>query len=538
MTGPAGTGRLVRLALRRDRTTLAVWLLAIGGLAAAFTAMSVSSLPTQADVVQETALFAGAPAMRLLGLPSGATVGGYVLLRGQLTLAVLAALMSVFAVVRHTRQDEENGRAELVSSGVAGRHARLAAALAVAVLANAGAAVVVAVGTGAQGLPVAGAVAAGASVGVVGLVLGGVAAVAAQLTTTARGANALAGAALAVAWLLSGLGNVLGDVDPDGVTVRSAWPAWLSPVGWGQQVRPFDDLTWWPLGLGALAFVALAGHAARLQARRDFGLGVLPERRGRGDAPWASTRVAGLVRRLHRSSDLGWFLALGAFGLVLGSMTDAMTRLDGAALDWYTATAGTDRIVPAFQTAMLQLAAPAVGLYVVQLLLRLRADEVGGRTELLHTTPVAPVRWLAAHAVRATVVAALLLVTFSLALAVAAAGVDGTAGAGALLRAGLAQLPAVLVLGGLVTMAVGLTPRLAPVLGWALVAASVLLGPTFGSAVGAPRWATDLSPFTHASQAPAVAVPPAAVAVLATIGLVAGCAGLVAVRRRDQRLPV
>ena len=37
--------------------------------------------------------------------------------------------MSVQAVVRHTRQNEETGRAELVRAAVVGRYAALAAAL-------------------------------------------------------------------------------------------------------------------------------------------------------------------------------------------------------------------------------------------------------------------------------------------------------------------------------------------------------------------------------------------------------------------------
>ena len=53
------------------------------------------------------------PALRMLGLASGASVGGYAMIRDYVTLAVLAALMSTLAVVRHTRQNEELGRAEM-----------------------------------------------------------------------------------------------------------------------------------------------------------------------------------------------------------------------------------------------------------------------------------------------------------------------------------------------------------------------------------------------------------------------------------------
>ena len=44
--------------------------------------------------------------------------------RGYVTLAILAAVMSALTVVRHTRQNEETGRAELLGAGVVGRSPR------------------------------------------------------------------------------------------------------------------------------------------------------------------------------------------------------------------------------------------------------------------------------------------------------------------------------------------------------------------------------------------------------------------------------
>ena len=123
----AGTAALTRLALRRDRVTLPGWLLGLAALTASFTAMTVTGFGDPEALAEETALMAATPALRMTGLVSGASEGNYALARGYLTLAVLAALMSVFAVVRHTRQNEETGRAELVGAAVVGRYAQLAA---------------------------------------------------------------------------------------------------------------------------------------------------------------------------------------------------------------------------------------------------------------------------------------------------------------------------------------------------------------------------------------------------------------------------
>ncbi len=107
MNALTGTARLTRLALRRDRITLPAWLLALAGFAAATSAAFVSQYRNPAaDLMQDTRLVATSPGMRLLGLASGPSVGGYAMVRDFLLLAVLAALMSTFAVVRHTRQSE------------------------------------------------------------------------------------------------------------------------------------------------------------------------------------------------------------------------------------------------------------------------------------------------------------------------------------------------------------------------------------------------------------------------------------------------
>ena len=96
MSGFTGTMRLVRLALRRDRITLPAWILGMAGFLAATTAMFEDSYAKHPELlVPDTRIVVENPGMRVLGLVTGPTVGGYTLHRDALTLAVLAALMSV-----------------------------------------------------------------------------------------------------------------------------------------------------------------------------------------------------------------------------------------------------------------------------------------------------------------------------------------------------------------------------------------------------------------------------------------------------------
>ena len=140
MSDFTGTTWLVRLAARRDRIALPAWILGMTAFLAVTTAMFEDNYAKHPQLLEpDTRIVVENPGMRVLGLVTGPSVGGYTLHRDALTLAVLAAMMSVLAVVRHTRQSEELGREEMVGAGVVGRHASLAAAVVVALAANAGA---------------------------------------------------------------------------------------------------------------------------------------------------------------------------------------------------------------------------------------------------------------------------------------------------------------------------------------------------------------------------------------------------------------
>ena len=94
----------------------------------------VSLYPTQADLdrLARTAGGIGAnPAVVALQGPAydASTYGGATAWQLVTPWAFLIGLMSILLVTRHTRQEEETGRAELVSSGVVGRYAWLAAGL-------------------------------------------------------------------------------------------------------------------------------------------------------------------------------------------------------------------------------------------------------------------------------------------------------------------------------------------------------------------------------------------------------------------------
>ena len=148
-----GLRDLIRLALRRDRVFLPVWL-GFLAFAVVITGSSYKGLyntpKSRADVVH--GLGNTAATLALYGRIYADSVGGLVAWRlGGISLA-LVGLMSILIVVRHTRADEESGRAELIGAGVVDRRAPLTAALLVAAGANVVLGVIVAAALAALGI--------------------------------------------------------------------------------------------------------------------------------------------------------------------------------------------------------------------------------------------------------------------------------------------------------------------------------------------------------------------------------------------------
>src|SRR3954470_6042276 len=167
----AGLPELLRLAPRRDRILIPAWVVALG-LAVLVTATSYGDLYATESSRREVVQTLGTtPAtLALYGRVYADSVGGLVGWRlGGIALA-LAGLMSILLVVRHTRAEEESGRAELLGAGVVGRDAPLAAALLTAALASVALGVLVALAVIATGLGASGALALGSIYAATGLV--------------------------------------------------------------------------------------------------------------------------------------------------------------------------------------------------------------------------------------------------------------------------------------------------------------------------------------------------------------------------------
>ncbi|WP_374207230.1 ABC transporter permease [Streptomyces sp. APSN-46.1] len=461
----------------------------------------------------------------LYGPVFGDSIGALTAWRGGLFAGLLAGIMSLVIVVRHTREEEESGRQELLSAAMVGRRAPLTAALLTALTANALVALLVT--TGLAGRGTGGALALGLGIGATGMLFAALAALAAQLTESARLAKGLTGAFIGAAFVLRAAGDA---GTPDGASALT----WISPLGWLEHVRAFAAERWWVLALFAAAVTAQAAAAYALAARRDVGMSFLPARPGPAQGRLGS--AGALAWRLQRGSLTGWSLGFLVAGVVFGGMTDGATELVGdnektrEIIERMGGQGGQGGLADAFLATMAGMFGLVAALYIVSAVLRLSGEESEQRAEPLLANAVGRLRWAGGHLAVAYGGSALILLLAGLGLGAGHGG--SAAGAAGAVGATLAQLPAVWVIGALAALLHGAAPRFAPV-AWAVAGVSLALG-WVGPALELPQAVMDLSPFAHLPKLPgaeALSWPPAAALTALAAALLA--AGLAALRRRD-----
>ncbi|MFF8744470.1 ABC transporter permease [Streptomyces californicus] len=531
-TGPgafAGAGTLLRFGLRRDRVRLTVWVLALtlGTLATASEYRTLYSSPEEraaavSSMGSPAALAMTGPGRYLADYTAGAMLGHQLL--G--FTAVLVGLMSVLTVTRHTRDEEETGRAELVRSAAVGRHAHLAAALGVAAVANLVLAVPLALGlttADIEGVDAGGALLYGLAHTAAGLVFAGVAAITVQITAHTRGASGAALAVIGVAYVL----RAAGDVGDDALS-------WLSPIGWVQRTHVFVDDRWWPLALCLLLAAATAAYGFALSTRRDVGAGLRPARLGRRTASAALTHPLGLALRLHRATLLGFAAALGLMGVMYGSILGEAAGMvkDVEQVQQALAEIGGATVTESFAAMVMTVVAVVAAGYVVMAALRPRTEENAGRAEPLLATGLSRNRWLGSHLAIALAGGTALLVLAGLGFGLSGAASTGDAGLVLeLTGAAAAYAPALWATAGVAVLLHGWFPRAAAA-AWIVPVYGFLVG-YLGPVLRLPEGLRNLSPFGHVPRLPAAepAWTPLLVLTAVAAGLIA--LGLAGFRRRD-----
>ena len=523
----AGTGHLLRLALRRDRVMLPVWAVVLAASLSLSAAATIALYPDQ-PALDGAAAAANASPSVLAMYGKVFPTEGYVSVFKMMPLgAVFVALFAMLLVRRHTRADEETNRIELLAAGELGRQAPLAAAVLTGFLGVGLTAVLAALGQIAAGLPVAGSLVVGLAWFVVGIVFTGVTAVTAQISQSSRVCAGLTGLVIGLSFVLRGVADSFG----------GNWSVlgWISPLGWPHHMRPYAGDRGWII-LPALAITALLVLlAAALRNRRDLGAGLAAARPGPAMAEPSLRNAFGLAWRLQRGSAFAWSVAVVLGGLLIGGVATSATDMvqTPEAKKALEAIGGTGALTDVFFAVEFGFMAVIVAGFGIASVLRLPAEESETRGELVLATATSRNRFLASHVLIGVVFSGVLVLLLGLFAGLSSASEFGGVGPSIrhLLPAALVQVPAIWVCVAATVLLYAIRPRLA-FGGWVLLAAFLLLG-QLGTLLELPAAAMQMSPFDHVPHAPVEQVTaggPAAL-VCVTAALLAGA--MLLFRRRD-----
>jgi ABC-2 type transport system permease protein len=460
------------------------------------------------------------------------TVAGFTAWRSVGVCSLIGAVWALLLATRTLRGEEQAGRWELLLAGQTTRRgaatqamAGLGAGLLWLWAVTAAAAVAIGATDQARFSLTASLFLATAMVASAGVFLA-VGALASQLTSTRRHANALGAGVLGACFLL----RMVADSD-----ARIQWLRWASPLGWIEELHPLT-------GSRALALVPLvalttgvAASAAGLAGRRDLGASTVPA----GDSAPARTRLLGspigLALRLGQGVIIGWAAALAIGGLVGGLVAQSVsTAVNGASSinQAITRLGGHQSGAATYLGIVFPIGAALVAFAAAGQLAATRDDEAEGYADHLLVRRVSRVRWLTG---RLAVSAGLVLVAslvFGLAAWAGAATQHSGIGWWQMIQAGSNIAPPSLCILGLGTLVYGLWPRLATMVGYGLVAWSFLVQ-LIGTVVTTNRFLLDTSVLHHVTPAPAADPNWTSAGWLVALGLAAATAGIAAFQRRD-----
>ncbi len=527
-----GTLRVLRHYLRRDRIVAPLWILLLSVPVASVYVVSTDAVyPTAAGRASLAASIMASPAQRAMyGNVYNDSLGAVGVWKASV-FHVLIAVAAILTVIRHTRADEETGRTELLDSTAIGRRAGLTAALLFGFGACALTGLIAVAGLSALDIPTSGSLAFSLSLVGSGMVFTAVAAVTAQLTTSARTARGLAFTALGAAYALRAVGDMRS-------ATGSSVASWLSPLGWSLEVRPFAGERWWVLLLHLGATVALTFVAYRLLARRDVGAGMLPERPGPAGASAGLSSTLGLAWRTDRIAVALWTVGLCLYGLLIGSVTHGVGDEIGdsqIAHDMITRLGGTDALEHAFVAVAFGMLAMVASAFVISTILRLHQEETSGRAETVLAGAVDRTRWLATRIVMATAGSAVAMMlaglTAGLTYGIAAGDVGATLPG--VLGTAAVQLPSVWLAAAITVALFGLLPRFTPV-AWGVLVGFVALY-MLGSLPAFPQGLAGLQPYSHTPNVGVGMFDATPLWWLTAVDVALIVLGIMAFRRRDLR---
>lgn len=523
------TGENARLLLRRDRIRLPIWLIALTLLTVIVAFAYTELVPTEMERVTMaetmknpaiTAMFG--PGYGLDDYDYGAIMGHQMLL----FTALIVAIMSILQVTRHTRNEEENGRIEMIRSLPVGRLANLSATILVLFTTNVLLALLVGFGlhaTGIESLDLQGSLLYGAVLAATGIFFTTLTVLFAQLLESSRGTAGLSFAFFGLFYLIRAVGDVGNET-----------LSWFSPLGWILRSKVYVNNYWWPVLLTIGASLALTALAFYLNSIRDLEAGFIPTKPGRKTASIFLQNPLGLAARLQRSAIIAWvvgmFILGASYGSVLGDLETYLETLDlmQQMLVPVEGFSLTEQFLP-----MLMAVIAMVGTIPALLMItRVRNEEIKNRTEHLLARAVSRTKIIGSFLLLSLAMGFLVLLFAAIGMwSAGTAAMEDTLSFNLFFNAAMVYFPALLIMVGVTVMLVGLFPGRTS-LSWLYLGYSFFVV-YLGRILQLPEWLAKLSPFGHTPQYPVEEVAFSTMATLTIIAMAISIVGIWGYKRRD-----
>jgi len=536
------TGRLVRFMLKREKVISMIWILILVLFSVAL-APGMSGMFDAAAREQFAASFDNPVMIAMMGPVYGAgnyTEGAMYTGMMLLWIIIAIAIMNIFLITRHTRADEEKGRAEVVRSLPVGRLANLNAAMITALIINVALGLLIGFGlaaTGVANMGFAGSMLYGALTCVSGLVFAAITALFCQLSSGKSGAAGLSFLSLGVFYMARAAG------DMNGSEILSC----ISPLGLALRAQAYIENHWWPVVVLFIVWIVIAAFAYKLNSVRDLGQGFIPARPGKKEASPLLRSSFGLAFRLLRTTIIVWLIVMFTLGASYGSIIGDIHAFIGGSPEYLQIigipAAFADTMSDAIKEEMVQKFFMSFTISMMTLIcivplltaaMKPRNEENDHRAEQILAGVVSRVKYIAGYTILAYAASVLLQCATAIGIYLSAeffAGEVNLFTLGTLLKANLVYLPALWVMISIAILLTGLFPKASGAI-WGYYG-FVCFTSFIGEMIGLPDWLLNLAPLRHISQILLEDISYTPLIVMTVIAAILTAAGFIFYRKRD-----
>ncbi|HHU18632.1 MAG TPA: hypothetical protein GXZ70_10570 [Clostridiales bacterium] len=486
-----GTGKLLKLYLRRDRIILPIWIL----LPMILIAGQISFVKAMPDwQVFITELSESPLTAAYLGPIVPLNMEGAILWRGMLQASLAVMIGAAFTMIRHTRTEEASGRNELIFGRPVGRYANLTAAMILSCVGSLLAGLLTAAALMSNGFAGSGSLMAGLTLAASGCIFAGIGGLCAQIFEHSGNARGVIFGVYGLTMVAMVLNNMGGG--------STGW-AWFVPESWFRITVPFGGNYAWPL----LVFIVLSAIPMMLSymllIRRDMGAGLIAQKEGSANASPRFNSPLALAWRQHKGSILAWAIGMAFLGGIMGVTTPNISEALSSTLaqmnEWGIAMAKLGN-QEAFIATLIYILGLMAGLsvFAITTVQSLRKEEKEHYVEMILSRPVSRSKWMGSYLAVAFLGSALILLALGL-----ASGLGWRIAAGEfshlprVLGMSLSKIPPVWTFIGIAALLYGWLPRIASVINWLILGVFIFIEMLWE--VGIVGWsALQWTPFAYA----------------------------------------